>query len=180
MLRKLLILVCLTSTMTVAFAQKKKKGKGKEEQNTAAVPAINHKEVGAPMPSIRLVTKQLKVVTDKDVKHDGPMFVMLFNPTCDHCITTANIIRKHEELFKNTKMLLMATPNQITNLQYFEDLTHYPQSKLLTVGVDSAGFIDRTYTYSALPQINVYDKDRKLVRIFNGEPTIDSLKPYIE
>ncbi|RYD56410.1 MAG: hypothetical protein EOP56_11985 [Sphingobacteriales bacterium] len=180
MLRKLLIIACLTSTVTITFAQKKKKNKGKDAQATVTeAAAINYKEAGAPMPAVRLVTKQKSAIIDADIKHNGPTFVMLFNPTCEHCIETTNMIRKNEALFKNTKVVLLATPNQIDNLQYFEDLTHYPQSKLLMVGVDSSGFIDRTYTYGSLPQLNIYDKNRKLVRTFNG-PTIDSLKPYIE
>lgn len=171
--------MCLTSTITIAFAQKKKKKTGNEEQSTA-VATVDYKEIGSPMPNIRLVTKKMEVVTDKDLKHDGPTFVMVFNPTCDHCIQTTQILKRNAGLFKNTKVLLMATPNQIDNLQYFEDITEYPKYPLLQVGVDSAGYIDRTFNYASIPQINIYDKKHKLIRTFNGEPKIDSLKLYIE
>src|SRR5690606_18851701 len=62
-----------------------------------------YKEIGAPMPAIRLVvppltvnestakkgkkvaTPQNQIVTEKELKNDANLLVMMFNPTCGHC-----------------------------------------------------------------------------------------------
>jgi hypothetical protein len=48
------------------------------------------------------------------------------------------------------------------------------------VGADSFKVTDRLFTYQGLPQINIYNKERKLIKIFQGDIFIDSLKAYIK
>ena len=50
----------------------------------------------------------------------------------------------------------------------------------IIIGTDSINFIDKIFLYSALPQINIYDGNRKLIKTYTGEVVIDSLKKYIE
>lgn len=177
MLRKLLIVVCLLATVPIAFGQKKKK-KSKEKEETAAV--ITYKEIGSPMPPLRVVSPQKKVITQDDVANDANLLVMMFNPTCDHCIQTTQMLRDNLDRFEKTKIVLMATPNQIDNLGFFRSITEYNKFPKLQVGVDSAGFLDKTFLYQHLPQINIYDKHRKLIKVFTGDITIDSLKGLVE
>ena len=56
-------------------------------------------------------------------------------------------------------------------------LNEYPS---IYLGTDSMGFINNAYLYQALPQINIYNSDRKLVKTYTGEVAIDSLKKYIQ
>ena len=48
------------------------------------------------------------------------------------------------------------------------------------MGLDSANFINSVFLYKTLPQINIYSPERKLLKIFNGDVAIDSLKRYIQ
>lgn len=179
MLRKLLIITCLLGTVLVSFGQKKKKKKEKEE--TVAVSAtVDYKQLGSPMPPIRMVTTDGKVITQNDVANDANLLVMLFNPTCDHCQEETILLAKNIYLFKKTKALLMAAEGMKDYLEFFESATHVSEYPTLQMGLDSSKFIDKTFRYMDLPQINIYDKDRKLVRIFNGDTPLDSLKQYIE
>lgn len=177
MRRKLLIVICLLATVPLAFGQKKKK-KNKEQAEKPAV--VSYKEIGSPMPPLRVVNPQKNVLTEKEVANDANLLVMMFNPTCDHCIQTTIMLRNNPDQFKKTKLVLMATPNQIDNLGFFRSITEYPKHPMLQVGVDSSGFLDKTFLYKGLPQINIYDKDRKLIKTFTGEITIDSLKGLVQ
>jgi hypothetical protein len=51
---------------------------------------------------------------------------------------------------------------------------------IMYVGTDSGDFLNNVFLYSQLPQINIYDKKRKLLKTFTGEVAIDSLKKYIQ
>ena len=181
-MRKLLIIVCLLGTVSIAFGQKKKKNK-KPENAVAAftTDSIDYKEVGAPMPPIRVLTPKKAFVTSKDLENDANLFVMMFTPTCGHCQEMTEALGKNVALFKRSKVIMIASPNQEPLLDFFENTTHVSKyHPTFQYGLDSSDFILKTFRYQSLPQINVYDKDRKLIKIVNGENTVESLREYIE
>lgn len=181
MLRKLLIITLLLGTFAGVYAQKKDKKKGKK-QNTeqSAAEQVDYKKLGSPMPDMRVVTRDGKEITTRDLTNDANLFIMLFNPTCEHCQEETIQLEKNISLFKKSKLLLIAAPSMMTYLEFYNNVTRYSKYPNIMVGVDSMGYVDKTFIYNSLPQINIYDKDRKLLRIFSGETPIDTLKPYIE
>jgi thiol-disulfide isomerase/thioredoxin len=188
MQRKLLIVACLMSTALIAFGQKKKKDKATEQsavETTADTAKINYKEIGAPMPPLKVqvvkgktVTKQ--IITAKDLSNKSNLFVLMFNPTCEHCQDATRMLEQNLFLFKKSQLLLMAVSTMEAYMEFFDSVTKVSQYPSIKVGLDQSQFIDKTFTYQMLPQINIYDKDRKLIKIFTGDTPIDSLKPYIE
>ena len=184
MLRKILIITFLFGAVAMTYAQKKDKKKKKKENKTEQTTAIDtanidFKALGAPLPPIRIVTHDTTVYTNEDFEGESSLLVMLFNPTCEHCHEVTHTIEKNMDMFKKTKILLVAAPSMLGYLQFFQNVTKYRSYPKIVLGVDSAGYIDKTFLYQSLPQINIYDKERKLEKIFNGEVPIDSLKPYI-
>lgn len=189
MLRKLLIITCLFSTVFVAFGQGKKKNKKKQATETQATIAdtvkINYKEIGAPMPPVKATIYLGKsggkeMITDKDLANDANLFIMMYNPTCGHCQEETHLFEKHIYLFKQSKILLLAAPNMAEYMDFFENVTKVSEYPSIKVGLDNSGFIDKTFNFTGLPQINIYDKDRKLLKMFNSDTPLDSLKPYIQ
>jgi hypothetical protein len=159
-------------------------GKGKKAVPEPLPPTnkleADYKSIGSSMPPLRAVTPSGQVYTDSSLKNDANLFVMMFNPTCEHCEDMTRALEKDIALFKSSAIVLLATPNMGPYLEYFDKNTKYSQYPTLKVGLDSAKFIDHTFTYQSLPQINVYDKDRKLIKSFSGINTIEQLKPYIQ
>ena len=176
MLRKLMIVTCLLGIVVVAYGQKGKKKK----ENKAMADTTNYKAIGSPMPSFRMVTKKGEQITNKTLENGASLVLMMFNPTCEHCEDQTRLFEKNIFLFKKTKLVLVAAEMMMPYMEYFENVTKVQEYPSIKYGVDSAGFIDKTFTYETLPQINIYDKDRKLVRIFTGGVPMDTLKQYIE
>jgi hypothetical protein len=179
MLRNLLIITLLLGVVYTSAGQFWKK-KEKAKVSVTDTVKVDYRSIGAPMPPIRMVMQNKKVVTAKTVANNANLFIMMFNPTCDHCISETVEIEKRIALFKKSHFLFLAAPTMGELLTYFENTTKISQYPSLWVGLDSSGFIDKTFRYESLPQINIYDKDRKLIRVFNGDTPIDSLKGYIE
>ncbi len=136
--------------------------------------------LGSPMPRIRLVAAKGVIFTDSMLKNDANIFVMMFHPTCEHCEDMTRVLEANIALFKSSHIVLMAAPMMGPYMDFFEKNTRHAQYPKLMVGLDSAGFVDRTFNYVALPQINIYDKERKLIKTFSGLGAIDSLRPYIQ
>lgn len=182
MLRKLLIITCLLGTVTLTYGQKKKDRRNKKQKTeaTSEKDKTDYKVEGAPMPSIKLVTRELNTYSEKDFEKKSNLFVMIFNPTCDHCIEMTHTIEQNIDLFKENDIVLMSAPSMLPYMEYYDNTTKYSNYPKLKVGVDSAGFIDKVFVYQTLPQINVYNKKRKLLKTFTGDVPIDALKEYID
>lgn len=182
MYRKILIAALMLGSFA-AFAQQKKKKKAARQPAVTVwkdTSTFNYKALGAPLPPIRVVTSKGKNITNKDVAYDGNLLVMLFNPTCEHCENVTKAMERNIFLFKKTKVLLVAGAPMMEYLPYFENNLKTAEYPTLIVGIDSNFLVDRTFTYNNLPQISVYDKDRRFIKMFTGEVAIDSLKPYIQ
>jgi len=194
MQRKLLILSCLCCTLF--FFIPGNRPAAARTAGSGDTTVVNYKAPGAPMPHIRLVAphpaeassgkKQDKaggsrIVTDKELDNNANLLVMMFNPTCGHCEEQTELFTKSVFLFKKSRLVLMAGPMMLPYLEQFNSDHHissYPAT--MVMGVDSSGFIEKTFLYETLPQINIYDHGRKLVRSFTGLVAMDSLKAYIE
>jgi thiol-disulfide isomerase/thioredoxin len=181
MLRKLLIITCLSTTVLVAYAEKKKKSKNETtQQQVADDTSTNYKVLGSPMPRIYAVTEKGQKIQSKDMANDANLFVMLFNPTCEHCQDETRLIMKNMDMFKKSKILLLATDNMMSYLSFFDASTKVSTEPRIPVAIDSANFINKTFTYDGLPQINIYNKERVLIKQFHGDQPMDSLARFIE
>jgi len=161
--------------------------------------SIDYTKMGAPLPDLKVVTlPQGKVkkgpndveiknvivpskkITNNTVKNNANLILMIFNPNCGHCEDQTDTLEKYIFLFKKSKLVLACAPLMGPFLEQFEKDHHTNQYPTIQIGLDSSNLIKKTFLYTNLPQINIYDKKRKLIKTFIGGATIDSLKSYIE
>ncbi len=123
---------------------------------------------------------EMKYISSKQLDNGYNLFVMMFNPTCSHCEDETQLLEKNMDLFKNTNVVLLANKVMKPYLPNFTKTFKIDDYPKMHIGADSLGFIDKVFLYQALPQINIYSGDRKLLKTFTGEVSIDSLKQYIQ
>jgi hypothetical protein len=126
-----------------------------------------------------IVIKALNI-TKKTVANNANLLVMIFNPTCGHCAVMTDTLEHYIYLFKKTKILMVTGQNMGTYLEDFESEHNTNQYPTMIIGLDSSNFTRKIFLYNQLPQINIYDKNRKLIKIFQGDISIDELKEYIQ
>jgi len=174
--RNLLIVACLLFISSPAFSQNKKQRK---KQQVSASQQSGFKEIGSPLPPLRYYRRDGLVLTNSDLKENAPIVIMLFNPTCDHCEEQARRFQQHLKKFRGTNLLLMAADRMGPHIGYFVNTTGSDNYPSLQIGIDSSRYIDETFRYAGLPQINVYDQQRKLVKVFAGLTPIDSILGFL-
>lgn len=76
--------------------------------------------------------------------------------------------------------MLVAAAHMGPYLDYFINNTRISKQENIIVAIDSSQFIENTYQYKQLPQINIYGENRKLIKVFAGITPIDSLLPFIQ
>lgn len=177
-MKNLLTLLCIIACVPMACGQPAK-GKKKIKEETHAAP-VDYKKIGAPLPPLHIYTRDGLHLTEKDLAGDGYLILMLFNPTCDHCEEQTRLFKEHLSAFKKTRLALLAAGSMVPHLGYFSQITQTADVPELIIGVDSADYIDQTFQQVTLPQINVYNSERKLVDVFLGSTPLDSLQKYIE
>jgi hypothetical protein len=174
----------------------------------ATLPNIDYKQAGAPMPPFMFMSyndttpaaRKPEVMAKKytpqqlaertandytfmneaDFDNKGNLFVMMFNPTCSHCEDVTFMLEKNATLFKKTKVVLLANRMMNMYIPYFAERHQIAYHPFMYIGYDSSRFIDNAYLYQALPQINIYGPDRKLIKTYAGEVPMDTLKKYID
>jgi len=180
MFRNLLIIPCLIGFVGTASAQNAKNDKtspatGKQQEKT-----IDYKQKGAPLPAVKFFTSDGKYLTNETLNNDANLFLMLFNPTCEHCEDMTVKLKEHISLFKQSNLVLVAGSAMAPYFEYFTNNTRIKDVPAIRLAVDSSNYIEKTFHYRDLPQINIYNSDRQLLRTFNGSIPMDSLKQYIQ
>lgn len=189
MLRRFLVLVFLAmATSAVAQNANSTPSKTTQKQGDAE---IDYKQAGAPMPPLVFVPyydsaskvkvkNRKEVMTGSDLDNGANIFVVMFNPTCGHCQSETILMGRNSDLFKKTKVVLLSNSVMKQYLPDFAATTHIEDHPFMYLGVDSMGFIGNTFLYQSLPQINIYSGERKLIKTYTGEVSIDTLKQYIQ
>lgn len=180
--------IALATVLTFPYCATAQNKNNKSSKSPVQQPAgqeaetdqIDYKLLGAPMPPMKVVYPKKEIYTADSFQNKANLFVMLYNPTCEHCESMARDMTKHIDLFKTSQIVMMAAPMMVPYLEYFENTTKVQNFPQIKYGVDSSDFINKTFTYVGLPQINIYNADRKLIKTFSGIDNIDSLKPFIQ
>lgn len=127
---------------------------------------------------MRVISRDSVEYPAASFKDDHNFFLVLFNPTCGHCIHMGVAIGEHESDFKDNKVLFLAGGQMLPYLKSFFEQTKLGEHPAIKVGIDSAQTVDRLFSYKMLPQINIYDKHRVLIKSFYGDTPLDSLRKY--
>jgi len=181
MIRKLFTIAFLLGSIN-AFSQDSKPDAPKPQPNInpADISAFDFTDPGDPLPDFLLKTLDGKLYTQNDFKNEANLFVMLFNPSCSHCQDQTKMLEKNIALFKKSKIVLVAKPVMSSYLPTFIKDMNTDSFPTITVGIDSLHLIHDVSLEQQLPQMNIYDKSRKLIKIYEGEMPIDSFKHYIQ
>jgi thiol-disulfide isomerase/thioredoxin len=206
MLRNLVTIFCLLITVDISaqsryelqYDEKKmpplpEKYTGRESYKTPGDPLPPFKLVSLPWvefflerdangrskEAFREVTP-MRMITNADLPKGKNTILMFFNPGCGHCEEQTDSMLHHMEVFKNTQIILVAGHLLGPMLNGFAqkyNLRDYPQ---IWMGMDYDHLVEKAFLYYALPQLCVYNKDQKLVKMFSGGAPIDSLRKYLQ
>ncbi|MBS1776208.1 MAG: hypothetical protein JSS64_07995 [Bacteroidetes bacterium] len=173
MSRKLLIVVLL---LVSGFCNAQKRKPHPSQHNA---PITSYKELGAKLPPINFYRRDGVSIRNEDITGRN-LVIMLFNPTCDHCEKQAILFEQNMAAFLHTDLLLVAASGMGPYLGYFVNNIHADNYPKIQIALDSSDYINQTFRYESLPQINIYDAKRKLIKVFTGNAPIDSISRYLQ
>lgn len=121
-----------------------------------------------------LLTDSTTVFNTFNVKEGKPTMLYYFSPDCDHCKQVAeNMIKRIKEL--KDVQIYMFTMLSLKSAREFAEKLELGKYKNITVGKDNDWFFSKYYGSKYIPFIVIYDKDKKLVRSFEGGAKMDDI-----
>jgi len=167
-------LICLL-TASFGFAQKKDTPKKYDNPNVTITG--EHREIGNPLPPVNLLLQTGDYFTDENLEKDKPILLMMFNPTCGHCEDQTDSMIAHRDELKNFQVIMVISDkmpdDQVKRFIRIHNLGLAPE---FVLGIDKSHIIDNAFKFQGLPQINIYDKNKTLKKIFVHMTPIDSLR----
>jgi len=112
--------------------------------------------------------------THRDLRPGAPVIIMLFSPDCDHCQEQTEIFTRNMNKLRNVE-IVMSTFQPVYKIRKFckqYDLHRYQN---VHIGRDVKYFFGPFYRIKFAPLLAVYDKNHRLVTVFEGDTRVEKL-----
>src|ERR1043165_3515360 len=114
-----------------------------------------------------LLQDSATVFNTYNVKEGRPTVLFFFSPDCEHCEMVTDSLIKHMDEMKKTNFY-MFTFMPLSMLRPFAERHHLDDYKNITVGKDYDFFFPMYYKATTVPYLVVYDRHKRLVKLWNG------------
>ena len=120
------------------------------------------------LPPLKLLlTDSTTQFTEKDLKKNLPVFVILFSPDCDHCKKGTEELIANIDQFKNIQ-IVMTTIQPFDKMKEFYYNYQLERFKNITVGRDQFFLLPTFYRIKNMPFLAFYNKKGGLINIAEG------------
>jgi thiol-disulfide isomerase/thioredoxin len=127
------------------------------------------------LPEFRILQKDsLTWFTRKDIKPGKPVMIMLFSPDCEHCQEETKMILANKKQLADLQ-IVMVTYQPMEKMQRFYKEYKIADNPNIYMGRDIPYFFGPFYMGRSLPFLAIYDKQQKLVRVYDGGAKIDKI-----
>jgi thiol-disulfide isomerase/thioredoxin len=131
------------------------------------------------LPAFNLLMRDSSTIFNTyNIKEGKPTVLFFFSPDCEHChMTTKALVEKMGEM-KNANFYFF-TFMSLELLKPFAEMYHLDMFKNITVGKDYQYFFPDFYGAKFVPYLVVYDKHKKLVKLYENAVKMDELVPLV-
>lgn len=125
------------------------------------------------VPPFSLIQADSSVLTKDNLKK-GPVLIMFFSPSCDHCQHQVSDMLKRINEFKHTQWVL-ATYQPFEEMVEFIKTYELAKHPNIKVGRDAKFVLPPFYHIQSLPYLAVYNKKGNLVNTWQGNVPVETL-----
>lgn len=133
-----------------------------------------YKRFPTPPPFKLLSTDSSTILTDKDIKKNKDVLIMVFSPDCDHCQHHAEEMVNNRDKFKGIQ-IVMGSMMSISKIKEFYNTYHLDKLDNLIIGQDREFILGSYYKMKSLPFLAFYDNKEILIDVFEGALPIDKI-----
>ena len=134
-------------------------------QKYPALPAFNVLEMDS-----------VTIFNTYNIPKGRPVALMFFSPDCGHCKRMTNEIIENMDSLKDVDFYMVTPMNSMAETRRFyaeHHLIEYSNIKL--VGRDYEFFFGSYYSISVVPDLALYNEQKKLIKLFQGETHVHDI-----
>ena len=132
------------------------------------------------LPAFNLLMQDSSTIFNTyNIKEGRPTVLFFFSPDCEHCHMTTKALMEHMGEMKNADFYFFTFMN-LSLLRPFADMYHLNKFKNITVGKDYQFFFPDFYGAKFVPYLVVYDKHKRLVKLYENAVKMDDLVPLLK
>jgi thioredoxin-related protein len=164
-MKKIVLLAAFCSMwISASFAQVSAEN-SKPYQKNPTLPAFN----------IRLMDS-ITIFNTYNIPKGRATMLILFSPDCSHCQAFFKKFLPSMDSFKNIDFYLVTLYSKMSALKKFYDYSHLEQYKNVKLaGRDYEYFCSTFYGVRNVPDLMLYDKHKKLVKLFDRPDKVDDI-----
>lgn len=126
------------------------------------------------IPPLSLNAPGGKLLSKGDIKKNTPVIIMYFSPECDHCQQqTRELTARMKEL--EPVQIVMASFQPLESIEAFSKTYNLSRFSNILIGRDSQFLLPPFYNIGSLPYLALYDKKGKLIKVHEGNMSVDKL-----
>lgn len=172
-MKKITFFFCFLMIGVVGFGQSDKTDKT-DKTDKSKVKFPEYVEKGT-IPNFSIIAApDSTAFTDKDLKKNTPLLVMIFSPECGHCQHEAKLIEQNMEHFKNAQ-ILMVTWLPYASLDKFNREYLSGDHPNITLAQDPNDFFYDYFEVHRYPKLVVFNKDGYYVSDYDGDIQIEDV-----
>jgi thioredoxin-related protein len=138
-------------------------------------PDSNLLQKGVPLPLFNVLNLDSSISNTAQIPNDKNVVLVLFNPTCGHCQTVGKNIKDSIKKFTNTHFIFVAGLPTFTFFKEFTEFTNLKSAENISIGGDYSNITPSIFAFNGIPQIMIYDENKKLKEIIYKEISIAQL-----
>ena len=170
-MRKLVILLAVLSLSCCARAQ--------SANDVADTLRPFQKNPKLPAFNIKLMDNET-IFNTYNIPAGKPIVLMEFLPDCSHCRKTTQGLLNGMDSVKDVQFYLVTPFHDMDEIKKFYTDFHLADYKnIKVVGRDYEFFFHDFYGIKSVPDMALYDGNKKLVKLFEGETTVHELYKYV-
>ena len=146
---------------------------------TQTQPDPPYKRFPTVPPLKLLLTDSSTIFTEKDLKKNTPLFVILFSPDCEHCQKETEELIDKIDSFKNIQ-IVMATFMPVDKMKTFYNNYKLDRFSNIIVGYDIQHILPTYYRISYTPFLAFYDKKGNLIEGIQGALPLSKVLEYFK
>ncbi len=105
-----------------------------------------------------------------------PIALMFFDPDCKHCKATMKLLRAGMDSIQNIRIYMLTPAHSWENIRKFYADNHIADYKNIEVyGRDYEFFFFAYYGVKFVPDLALYDENKKLIKLFETDITVKEL-----
>jgi len=132
------------------------------------------------LPPLKLLlVDSMTQFTEKELKKDLPVFVILFSPDCDHCQKGTEELIDNIDKFKDIQ-IVMSTIFPFDKMKEFYNNYKLERFQNITVGKDQFSLLPTFYRIRNMPFFAFYDKKGNLIDIAEGALPVPKVLDYFK